>query len=158
MTAANPLALLVKALAEEKQILQQFVAILEEEQKVLIKGGKDELPPITKTKTQLTEALAALGESRSAAFAAAGVPTDREGLSVWLQKTPAKFREQWTAFIELAATAKNLNDINGRLVAERLSNNQQAIQVLMAAANRPATYGPDGQTNAIGNGRTLGSA
>lgn len=158
MTVANPLALLVKALDEEKQVLLKFVAILEEEQKILIQGGKDELPPITKTKTQLTDSLTSAGESRAAAFAAAGVPVDKEGFSTWLQKAPVKFREQWAAFIALAGTAKNLNDINGRLVAERLSNNQQAIQVLMAAANRPATYGPDGQTNALGSGRTLGSA
>lgn len=142
----------------EKQVLGQFIQLLKSEQQVLVNGGKDELSPITNAKTALTEQLVQQGKQRSAMMVESSIPTDRTELADWVKQQAVPHQALWAAFLHLAQEAQNLNNLNGRLVAERLSNNQQAIQALMAAANRPATYGPDGQTSALGRGRPLGSA
>lgn len=145
-------------LEAEKQLLEKFVLLLKDEQAVLVNGGKENLTPLTQNKVTLADTLTQQGEKRSAFMSTAGIPLDRNGLNQWLGEQTEPLQTLWRSFIELAGEAKTLNDLNGRLVAERLSNNQQAIQTLMSVANRPATYGPDGQTSAIAHGRTLGSA
>lgn len=145
-------------LEAEKQVLERFVQLLKTEQQVLVNGGKDELPPITAAKTTLTDQLVQQGKQRSVAMSDGNIPTDRAELADWIKQQAAAHQTLWASFLQLAQEAQTLNNLNGRLVAERLSSNQQAIQTLMTAANRPATYGPDGQTNALGRGRTLGSA
>ena len=158
MTTAAQTQSFFTLLAAEKQLVEKFVGLLKAEQEVLTAGRKDEIAPLTASKTTLAETLSQQSEKRQVLMAESGIPTDREGLKQWMTQQAAEHQELWASFIGLASEAKLLNDINGRLVAERLSNNQQAIQTLMAAANRPATYGPDGQTNSIGHGRTIGSA
>jgi flagella synthesis protein FlgN len=80
-------------------------------------------------------------------------------MEAWLA-TPAGTagRESWTKLLILATEARELNQINGQLIALHMQNNQQALAVLMAAANQAMTYGPDGQQRGSGSGRSLGSA
>jgi flagella synthesis protein FlgN len=64
----------------------------------------------------------------------------------------------WSALLQLAGQARDLNALNGKLIAERLRHNQQALAILLAAGDQAALYGPDGQTRLAGSGRPLGSA
>ena len=145
-------------LQAEKLVFENFIGLLEEEQRILVNGGKDELPPVTANKTKLLEELLRLSEQRTSFMKTTGLSLEPEALSRWVSQQNAEAKTLWQQCLELAKQAKRLNDLNGRLVAERLSGNQQAIRTLMAEANQPATYGPDGQTRSLGQGRTLGSA
>jgi flagella synthesis protein FlgN len=80
-------------------------------------------------------------------------------MEAWLGgQDGAGSRDAWNRLRALAAEARSLNDTNGRLIGIHLENNQQALAVLLSAANQAATYGPDGQQKPGGGGRSLGSA
>ncbi|MHB1359010.1 MAG: flagella synthesis protein FlgN [Rhodocyclaceae bacterium] len=120
--------------------LGEFIDLLQREQELLIQGDTEALLPLCEKKTALANALAALAQERAGQL---GADT----------RNPS-----WQTLLELAAKAKNLNESNGKLIGLHMQNNQQALAVLMNAANRAMTYGPDGQQTTGLGGRILGSA
>jgi len=110
------------------ETLQAFVDLLRREQTALINGDIEALAALIGEKTALTERLKAL--------------------------PPAAENE----LHELAATARELNETNGKLIAVHIQRNQQALNVLLAAAGNAPTYGPDGQQHASLGSRSLGKA
>lgn len=146
-------------LIEEAAQLRDFLDLLEQEQKALAVGDIERLLPLASRKTELFGRLAQLGEARSRALAAAGLAADRKGMESWLERHPelGGAKREWQAFLVLAEKARSLNQTNGKLIATRLANNQQALSTLMAAANQAELYGPDGQAKPLGGGRSLGS-
>lgn len=145
-------------LNEEIALLRRFVGLLEEEQQALIAGANEPLAKFAQDKGELVLQLDQMDRILSAEQAAAGYPSGKEGVEAWLAESNPQQRNIWETFLELARAAKATNELNGRIITERLSGNQQAIQILIAEANKPATYGPKGQAFPLGVGRTLGSA
>lgn len=115
-------------LKEEFKALQAFVGLLRREQALLTEGDVDALPPLLAEKSALVDRLNRMPPSREAAF------------------------------LSLAAEARALNETNGKLIALHMQRTQKALSVLMAAADRGMTYGPDGQQQVGGGGRSFGSA
>jgi flagella synthesis protein FlgN len=146
-------------LVEEAAQLRDFLVLLEKEQQALAGGDLEKLLPLAAEKNRSFAALSQLGEARGRALMAAGLAASRQGMESWLAQHPdaGKARRDWQAFLDLADRARNLNQINGGLIAARLAHNQQALATLMAAANQAALYGPDGQARPLGSGRSLGS-
>lgn len=146
-------------LQEEVGVLQAFVALLQKEQRVLVSGDPDVLLPLSAEKNTLASRLAAFANQRALTLAAAGLTANREGMDQWLKKQSADTRRLWQEFVALAEEARALNDLNGKLITEKLSHNHQALATLTAASEHAAIYGPDGQTRFTpGSGRSLGSA
>jgi len=146
-------------LLEEVAQLRDFLVLLEKEQQALIGGDVERLLPLAAEKNDLLRHLAQLGEARGKALLAAGLATDRQGMDSWLERHPEPdgAKRAWQELLTLAGKAGALNQTNGKLIATRLANNQQALSTLMAAANQAALYGPDGQARPVGGGRSLGS-
>lgn len=111
-----------------KETLQAFIDVLRREQTTLAAGDIDALAPLIAEKTVLAERL---------------------------NQTPAS---EAAMFRDLAGEARALNEANGKLIALRLQHNQQALNVLLAAADSAATYGPDGQQQSGVGSRILGKA
>jgi flagella synthesis protein FlgN len=111
-----------------KETLEAFVAVLRREQDALATGDIDALAPLIAEKTALAEHVGRISASEA------------------------------TLLRDLAEEARGLNEANGKLIALRLQHNQKALNVLLAAAQSAATYGPDGQQQASLGGRILGSA
>ncbi len=65
---------------------------------------------------------------------------------------------RWDEVLELARSARARNEINGKLITERMAHNQAALSLLLSAADQPPLYDAEGNTRAIGGGRMLGSA
>ena len=65
---------------------------------------------------------------------------------------------RWDEVLELARSARAPNEINGKLILERMAHNQAALSVLLAAADQAPLYDADGHTRTVGGGRILGSA
>lgn len=147
-----------QVLNEEIALLRRFLSLLENEQQALISGANEGLAKLAQDKSELSLQLDQLDRALASEQASGGYPPGSEGVQAWLAEAPPQQQKVWAAFLELATAAKSTNELNGRIITERLSGNQQAIQALMAAANKPATYGPKGQAFPIGGGRTLGSA
>lgn len=146
-------------LFEEAAQLRAFLALLEQEQQALVAGDVDRLMPLAEEKTRVFSLLAGLGEARNQALATASLPPDRPGVQAWLDRHPdlSGSRKAWQEILKLTVKARELNQVNGKLISTRLANNQQALTTLLSAANQAALYGPDGQARPIGGGRSLGS-
>lgn len=146
-------------LFEEAEQLRGFLALLEREQQALAAGDVDRLLPLAEEKGVLFTRLAGLGEARNQALAAESLPPDRPGVEAWLDRHPELpgARKAWQDLLKLTLKARELNQLNGKLIGTRLASNQQALSVLLEAANQAALYGPDGQARPLGGGRSLGS-
>ncbi|HMX15959.1 MAG TPA: flagellar protein FlgN [Rhodocyclaceae bacterium] len=143
---------------QESDVLAGFVALLEEEQGLLIGGNADALPSLVERKNAQAAILARLAGDRGARLRAAGCTQDGEGMARWLAGDSAG-RAAWEDLLPLAGRARELNELNGKLIADRLQRNQQALEALLPASRtQAALYGPDGQTAVPGGGRSLGSA
>ncbi len=148
-------------LADELASLRSFVTLLKTEQATLVEGNADGLAALIETKSGLAAHLTDSAQRREAALAAAQMPAGRAGMEAWLAALPANATatKEWHELLALAAEARSLNELNGKLIGTRLQHNQQALAALMSATERAMTYGPDGQTLARpGGGRMLGSA
>lgn len=139
--------------------MESFVALLRREQALLGENAVDSLQALVAEKSAAAEELLNLSEARERLLPGLGLSAGRAGMEAWLA-TPAGTAGQplWKQLLALAAEARELNQINGQLIALHMQNNQQALAVLMAAANQAMTYGPDGQQRGSGSGRSLGSA
>ena len=147
-------------LNNELAALREFVAILQQEQQALVAGEIDRLMPLVKEKTSLAARLGEFAEQRNRLLATAALPANKQGMESWLSQLaptdPA--RKTWASLVDLTAEAQALNESNGKLIAMLLQHNQQALNVLLAAANQASLYGPDGQTKPSGGGRLFGAA
>lgn len=152
-------ATLADLLAQELGLLQNFVVLLREEEALLTRREAGRLTDLAAEKSALAERLAALAAARETALSARNLPAGRAGMDFWVNSPEgASSRRHWEQLLVLAADAKMLNETNGKLIALQLDYNQQALNAIMAAADKAATYGPDGQQKGGGIGRSLGSA
>lgn len=152
---------LLAAIAAESAALQRFIAVLEEEQKLLIGGDADAVLPLLEKKTALIAELGAAGQQREAALQALGVDIRKDAMEAWFAEATADYQTQWQTLLELAQTANRINSTNGQLINTRLQHNQQALSILMNAAGNlgdSSTYGPDGHKTTGSGTRPLGSA
>lgn len=159
MTAAPRSASLADLVAQELGFLQSFVALLRQEQTLLTQGDAARVAELVEEKSALAAKLAALAGTRESDLAERKLPAGRAGMAAWIASPDgASSRRRWEQLLVLAAEAKLINETNGKLIGLHLQHNQQALNILMAAANQAATYGPDGQQKNATGGRSLGSA
>jgi len=151
---------LLAAIAAETAALERFVAVLEQEQQLLIGGDADAVLPLLEEKTGLVAALGAAGQQREAELTALGVELRKDALEAWFAGAGPELKNHWDKLLELAQTANRINSTNGQLINTRLQNNQQALSILMNAAGNAGddTYGPDGHKATGSGSRTLGTA
>ena len=146
-------------LGSEIAALRAFVSVLQEEQQALAAGQLERLLPLAQDKTQLSEKLSALDDDRMRAVGWRDAADHSEEMAAWLQSAGQPHLDiAWRQLLELAARARDLNAVNGRLIAERMRHNQQALAILLAAGDAADLYGPDGQPRLGNRGRSLGSA
>lgn len=148
------------ALGEEIVRLQEFVGLLQREQELLKGGDTEALLALVEDKNALANALAELSRARDSRLKGLGLAPGREGMQIWLSRNDKDGTRQasWTRLLELAATARDLNALNGKLIGMRMQHNQQALGALLSAADNASTYGPDGQQQPGLGGRILGKA
>jgi flagella synthesis protein FlgN len=153
-TFIHRLAVLI---GEERSGLQSFIALLQQEEALLIAGKIDTLTTLAEEKTALYRRLQRLSDDRTVMFSRAGARVSNENIRLALGSMPEALAS-WDEVITLATEARERNRVNGQLIRERLQNNQQALSTLLAAAEHPQIYGQDGQSRPTGGGRHLGSA
>lgn len=139
--------------------LKEFIALLQREQDLLKAGNTESLLSLIDTKTLISNALAGYAATRESALTRLGLPSERSGMEEWLERHGQPSHQQaWQTLLTLAAEARELNILNGKLIGLHMSQNQQAFNALIGATDRAMTYGPDGQRHSGGGGRILGTA
>ncbi len=148
---------LAELIDAETSVVDQFIILLEREQTALQEGKTDPLPEIADAKAPLTIRLNELAIKRNQALSMAGLPADRAGIESWIQRYPVP--EVATAWKKLHASigkARELNEVNGKLIVLRLQYTNQALNALTVAQRTSGTlYGPDGQTSALAGRRII---
>ena len=133
-----------------------FVALLEREEALLVHSQIDALALLAEEKTALYRALQRLSDDRVVMFARLGAKVTNENIRIVLASNPEALTA-WEDVVALAEEAKERNRVNGQLITQRLQNNQQALTTLLAAAEHPQIYGPDGQSRPTAGSRHFGS-
>lgn len=156
------MATLESLLRDALDTLGEFLAAIRAERQSLDGGDGSALAETTQRKSALATRLADIDTQRDALLGAMALGAGRRGIEAWLDTLPPGSRQApqrtWLAVLERAAEAKRENDLNGKLIAARLQQNQQALGVLLGESGDAGTYGADGQHNARAGRRTLGSA
>jgi flagellar biosynthesis protein FlgN len=150
-------ARLGRLLELEEEQMGQFVALLEQEKDLLIAGEVDALVALSEEKTKSYRLLQRVHDQRAILLGNWKGDNSGQSIAALLESIP-ELGARWQKILNLAEQANEQNQINGRLINERLAHNQAALSVLMAAAERPQFYGADGRARASGTGRILGSA
>lgn len=145
---------------EETATLRTALGHLHAERRALEAGEVDTLAVLAARKSEAYGRLAQLGDARSAMFARAGVKPVRAEVEALFARGPewAACRQAFSDLLALAREAHDLNQANGLLIRTQMKSSQQALAVLMSAAEQASTYGPDGQSLARATSRSLGSA
>jgi flagella synthesis protein FlgN len=146
MTSHEFLALL----RQEHGTFERFLDTLQDEQTALVNGEIDRLTDIAQTKSNLVIELTRLAEARNHFLSSQDLPADKEGMTTWLSRQAATAEAQdietvWNELLRVAASTRLANETNGKMIELKLQHNQQALAVLMSAANQTTLYGPDGQ-------------
>jgi flagella synthesis protein FlgN len=151
---ATPLPLL-QTLTAEADAVQCFVDVLQLEQSALKNGHTENLADFAEQKSQLGIALKQLSGQRNSLLAASGFSDDRSGIEAWCAKNPneQRVKETWARVISLASEARELNRLNGDLIQIHMQYNSKALETLRGGNSALELYGPDGQSQTLGNRR-----
>ena len=149
---------LLAALSEERVAVQEFIVLLQEEQRLLTENDIEPLSPLAEKKSahavrlnQLSEACRRLLEKISATL-------EHRQIEAWLDANCKPGLPIWHEVRVLAGQAKQLNNVNGELIQMKSRYNQQTFAALCGAVNQANLYGANGQASFTpGSGRSLGS-
>lgn len=154
------MSVLADLLTRELELVRAFIASLTQEQEALKRGETDAVAAIALKKNQLIEQLNAVEKDRNIFLQQTGYPGDPNGMKSWLaangnDRTAA---EGWAKLMDLAAQARRINDLNGRLIAMRLQAANQALGILTEQSQRSSLYGRDGFTTPRTGSRIIDAA
>ncbi len=148
------LALLIEAEAIQ---LSEFIELLQREEALLVSGETDALLALAQEKNERYRRLQRLSDDRSLLLGRLGRKPSNAAIQELCAGLP-RVLARWEEIRELAQQARELNQVNGTLIMERMAHNQAALAVLMSATDQPQLYDAEGHTRARGGGRILGSA
>lgn len=144
----------------EITLISRFVALLKDEQEMLKHANATALPEISAAKIELVEQLNLLEAERRVALGIVGDEKTRAAMTEWLAKHP---KEQttavnWENLLNLAREAKQLHELNARLVSMHLLQTSEALAVLTRQSEQHSLYGSNGQAAQISGSRIVDSA
>ena len=143
----------ITSVPQEQQQVSALIALMKQEQQLLVAADADGLAHLTPRKNALLQALAELSAQRHAALSAAGCEASESGMEPWLAVGGNDdARAQWETLLGLAREAKEMNRVNGMLINKQLAHNQGVLNALRmpAGAESGGVYGSSGQTVAGG--------
>ncbi|NEX62672.1 flagella synthesis protein FlgN [Noviherbaspirillum galbum] len=144
-------------LEHETRAAEQLISLLEQEQELLVKSQVEELASLTMEKAKAIAAMSELANQRYQALAQAGFESNESGMKAWVARPDAGDASRaWQALLDIAARAKELNRLNGKLINQQMARNQQALTALTASQAAGTMYGPKGQATTGPSSRHLG--
>ncbi len=150
---------LIDALRVETAGYRALVTVLEAEREALRRADADALSALTAAKLDHVSALHGLAAARDALLASAGYG-DIDAALTTLEAAPDGdvLRREWASLTAIARSARMLNDVNGRLVAQQQRHFDTALGALLQAAGVQPVYGADGKPQRNAPGRLQAAA
>ena len=143
MTFLGPL------LIRERDVIAQFIELLQREQASLRSSKPESLLELAEEKDKLAVVLSNIARQRCAQLAAEGYSADRQGVEAWCAKNThdVEAGPSWAEILKLAGEARELQRVNGDLIALHLDYTTRALEVLSGSKKTLDLYGPDGQSS-----------
>ena len=145
------------AVENELAVLERFEKLLQREQALLVSGDTEALIALTPQKTELQQQLQRQHDQLVQLLGHERIAINADAVRSFCQGLP-ETGARWERILELGAEVQALNELNGKLILERMQNNQAALTALLSAAGQPALYDAEGAARPTGRGRHLGSA
>lgn len=144
----------------EISLISRFVALLKEEQAALKLADAAALPEISTAKIALVEQLNALEIERRSTLGIFGEEKTRQAMIEWLAKHPENKTAavNWEKLLNFAREAKELHELNARLVGLHLQQTTDALAILTRQSTERALYGSNGQAGQYTGSRIVDSA
>ncbi len=142
-------------LNDEYALISSLVELMKQEQRFLINIDIDGLAQLTPVKSQQIQDMAALSTQRHRALGKLGIAADESGMEAWLATADADAQALWQQVLTHTAEAKELNRVNGMLIAKQMAHTQTIMQAMRTptAAVDDSVYGPNGQTSGLTNSK-----
>ncbi|MBL8444185.1 MAG: flagellar protein FlgN [Zoogloeaceae bacterium] len=141
----------------ERALMRRFVDVLEHEESLLVAGETDALLALVREKSEIYQLLQRQHDGRALLLGRLRLGNNDAAVRSLCASMPDTLL-RWEEVLALAREARERNSLNGKLIIERMHNNQAALSVLLSATDQPQLYGADGSTRPTGGGRHLGSA
>ncbi len=145
------------SLRDEHKAMGCLLDLIKQEQAQLIDANIDALKQLTEEKTKVVSHMSALAVQRDATLAAAGFQgtADTSAIKLWLSKAGTPAEKLWDELLAMAASAKELNRVNGMLINKHMTHNQNTLNALHATPQGSNLYGPTGQSSTKTSSRRL---
>jgi flagella synthesis protein FlgN len=139
-------------LASERDTIARFIDLFKREEASLRQGGSDDIFRLVIEKEALASQLSDITAQRCAWLAGQGLTPDRQGIEAWCASHPeaGEALGMWSEIVALAGEARELQRLNGELIAIHMRYNAQALEALQRDTKPLDLYGPDGQSKASG--------
>ncbi len=138
----------IKTISFEKdaKLAIELLAAIRKEQSALIRADIDAIEALLDEKSEVLQRMNLVVLNRYEALAANGFEPNEIGMSDWLKKQakPA-LNEAWTGLRKTLIQAKELNRLNGILIAKQFNLNQQLLDHLQGNSSAGAVYSRNGQ-------------
>lgn len=157
--AKLPVDELLPMLRQESEWIGRLCGLLEGEQQALTAGKVDQLTEWAEEKGRL---IAAIGEAvarRDGWLRAKGFATGKKGMDICLSPLPpqSEIRRLWLDLSGAVDRARELNELNGKLVAIRMQANARLLDALRSNPDVGGLYGSRGETVTGLSGRIIDS-
>jgi flagellar biosynthesis protein FlgN len=147
---------LLENLNEENQTMLSLLALIQNEQTMLIHADIEAIKRVIDQKAQHVAKLAELSNMRHLTLAMAGHQPDESGMQTWIDQNSAHaVNDAWQNLLTQVRKAKELNHTNGLLINTHLSRNQSALNILRDTNKAGSFYGPDGKTSGVNKSRSI---
>lgn len=160
-TAQPPCAALAETLEHEARHIAQLIDLLEAERTALVGAPNDDVQRIAAEKLVRIQALDTYAARRAALLTESGYARSADGMNGAIAASGplrARMQKLWAQVVVSAATARDLNELNGALIRTRLTSVQDRLARLQQPIGNPsALYGADGLAHAGGISRPLGN-
>ena len=146
----------VTTLHDELNLINSLVALMKQEQQLLVSANTEGLSALTPQKDQWVGQLAALAKLRHQSLEAAGFAARDAGMETWLDSSKdGAASATWQQLLSATREAKELNRLNGMLISKQLTHNQALINAMRtpSTASESGVYGPSGQAAPFGPSR-----
>ncbi|MGV8900057.1 MAG: flagella synthesis protein FlgN [Burkholderiaceae bacterium] len=134
-------------LHDEHTAVSSLISLLQKEQDTLIAANIEELPSLIAEKAAIVAKMAELANQRQLALTATGFSLEHNSMDQWIAQTCDDVaRTLWHELLSLAKSAEELNRINGKLINQHATYNQNALNILQGVPVGGNFYGPNGKS------------
>ena len=143
-------------LRDEYDSMTSLLDLLKQEQQCLVSADTDGLTAITPRKSELITRMAALASQRHQSLALSGHLANDGGMDAWLPAGgDAAASSLWQELLAHTRSAKELNRVNGMLIAKHMAHNQTVLNAMRTPSGGATAgfYGPNGQATGTGASR-----